>query len=125
MMKEHSIYRMQILPWLVIDFRLFLNVDNIILEFPETMIKDRPLFVSALLGSEETPSRRTVDFWDTASPFLDWDKIQHITQAVLELVPNRIQCDIDAYFDFKTYPEYQWLNEISKTIKLKNPNAPD
>ena len=106
-MQKHSIYRVQVLPWLVIDFRLFYEIDNVTLEFPDSVIKDKPLFIASLLGTGETESNRTIILWKLSALCLDWDEIQNMTKKIFEYITESIKCEIHTYFDWERYPDYE------------------
>lgn len=82
-MQKHNIYRVQILPWLMIDFRLFYTYKNMTLDFSDSVIKVKPLFIASLLGSGETESCRTIFLWKSSASCFDWDEIQNMTKKFL------------------------------------------
>lgn len=119
-MQKHNIYRVQILPWLMIDFRLFYRHKNVTLDFSDSVIKDKPLFIASLLGNGETESSRTVSLWKSSALCFDWVKIQNMTVKIFGHITENIQCEIRTYFDWERYPDYEWINEIAKTMVLKD-----
>lgn len=117
-----NIYKIKVMNWLYVRFRLYYEFDNITFEFSDAVIKDKNIFVASVLGSGETKSVRTLELWDKATPCLDWEKIKGIVGKTVDFIPERIKCDIDTYFNFDYYPHYNWVKEIAESMKKENTN---
>ena len=94
--------------------------DNMILEFSDSVIKDKLLFIASLFGSGETESNRTIRLWKTSALYLDWDDIQNMTKEIFDYITEDIKCEINTHFNFERYPNYEWIGKIAKTMELKD-----
>ena len=118
-MNAYSFYAQ---PWLRVDFVLFAKVKHNIIMFNDDIIKDKPLFISTILGCEVVEAMRDFELWETSTPYLDWESIKRDVVSRFGFVPECIKCSVRAYFCFDRYPEYDWLKQMAETIKLKDSN---
>lgn len=116
-MNEYSFY-MQ--PWLRVDFTLFIRVNNNEITFTDDIIKDKPLFISTILGCGVVEATRGFELWEISTPYLDWESIKRAVVSRFGFVPEWIECSVRTYFCFDRYPEYDWLKQMTETIKLKD-----
>ena len=116
-MNTYSFYAQ---PWLCVDFTLFIRVKNNKIIFTDDIIKDKPIFISFILGPSVVEATRGFDLWENSTPYLDWEKIKKEAVSHLNFMPECIQCSVRTYFCFDRYPEYDWLKQMAEAIKLKD-----
>lgn len=114
-----NIYSFYVQPWLRVDFVLFLRVKENKIIFTDDVIKDKPLFISTILGTNVVETTRRLDLWEFATPYLDWEKVKREAVSYLNFMPECIQCNVRTCFCFDRYPEYDWLKKMAETIELK------
>ena len=115
-----KIYSFYVQPWLRVDFMLFVWVKEDKLIFTDDIIKDKPLFISTILGCNAVEATRGFDLWESSTPYLDWESIKRVVVSCFGFVPECIYCTTKIYFCFDRYPEYEWLKQMAETIKLKD-----
>ena len=115
-----NVYSFYAQPWLLVDFTLFIKVENNKIIFSDDIIKDKPLFISTILGCGVVEATRDFELWEISTPYLDWEKIKKEAVSHLNFMPECIQCSVRTYFCFDRYPEYDWLKQMAEAIKLKD-----
>lgn len=117
-----NIYSFNVQPWLRVDFVLSVTVRRNTIIFTDDIIKDKPLFISTILGHGIMEATRDFDLWEVSSPYLDWESIQRDVASRFDFVPECIHCSVRTNFCFDRYSEYDWLKQVAETIKLKDSN---
>ena len=117
-----NIYSFYVQPWLRVDFMLFVWVKENKYIFTDDIIKDKPFFISTILGPNVVEATRGFDLWEFATPYLDWEKIKKEVVSHFNFMPECISCSVGTNFCFDKYPEYDWLKQMAETIKLKDSN---
>lgn len=107
-------------PWLRVDFVLSIKVKTNTIIFTDDIIKDKPLFISTILGCGVVEATRDFELWEISTPYLDWESIKRDVVSRFGFVPECIKCSVRTYFCFDRYPEYDWLKQMAETIKLKD-----
>ena len=115
-----NVYSFYAQPWLRVDFVLFLRVKENKIIFTDDIIKDKPIFISFILGPSVVEATRGFDLWENSTPYLDWEKIKKEAVSYLNFMPECIQCNVRTCFCFDRYPEYDWLKQMAEAIKLKD-----
>lgn len=115
-----NVYSFYAQPWLRVDFVLSVKVKTSTIIFNDNIIKDKPLFISTILGHEVVEATRDFELWEISTPYLDWENIKREVVNCFGFVPECITCSVRTYFCFDQYPEYEWLKQMAETIKLKD-----
>jgi len=115
-----NVYSFYVQPWLRVDFVLFAKVKHNIIIFNDDIIKDKPLFISIILGHGDMEATRDFELWEVSSPYLDWESIKRDVSSRFNFIPECIRCNVRTNFCFDQYPEYDWLKQMAETIKLKD-----
>lgn len=115
-----NIYSFYVQPWLRVDFILFVWIKENKFIFTDDIIKDKPIFVSTILGTNVVEATRGFDLWEISTPYLDWESIKRDVVSRFGFMPECIYCTTKVHFCFDRYPEYDWLKKMVETIKLKD-----
>lgn len=107
-------------PWLRVDFVLSVKVKTNTIIFTDDIIKDKPLFISTILGCGVVEATRDFELWEISTPYLDWESIKRDVVSRFGFVPECIKSSVRTCFCFDRYPEYDWLKQMAETIKLKD-----
>ena len=114
-----NVYSFYVQPWLRVDFVLSVKVKTNTIIFTDDIIKDKPFFISTILGCEIVEATRDFELWEISTPYLDWESIKRDVVSCFGFVPECIKCSVRTNFCFDRYPEHDWLKEMAKTIVLK------